>query len=379
MKKLSVVHLAPADSAATGIASYADTVDEIFARYLAESIKIQRVTAEQYLAALERLDDPIVLAQIGSKEGDVFRILRRQYRVRPDIRRVIEIHDPPHFVLSYNVALEFISVTLLGRAIRRLFDWLFGDLYVRSFVGPKDVFICKTEIGARSLTERLRRLKVRAPVICIELANYLDSPPTTTTRMKAERSIGFFGYIHPDKGVHILIEAAIQLHKSRGIESVPNIFIRGSTASHECKKYLQDLKERVRHSGLSEKIKFGGFVPSEELPSFLTSLTAVALPYMIEDRSSGSGPLLWARSCLVPVLAHRTAVFESSVRDGVDGELINIGNLDEWVETMARVAKELNWAEKLRPGTIECQAHGSWKTVAAKYYETLGTQMESVS
>lgn len=379
MSKLRIVHLAPGDSVKTGIASYADTVDEIFVRYLADVVEVQRVTAERYLTALDQLEDAVVLAQIGSKEGDVFRALRRQRRTRPDVRRVIEIHDPPHVVLSYTALLERIAITMPGRALRRVFDKLFGDLYVRSFVGPRDVFVCKTEIGARALSERFRLLKVQAPVICIDLANYLDEPPVSPTRARAEPSIGFFGYIHPDKGVHVLVDAAIRLYASRGIESVPRIFIRGSIATPQCEKYLHEMRQRVREAGLSDRIEFGGFVPPVELPDFVASLTAVALPYMIETRSSASGPLLWARSCLVPVLAHRTAVFESSVSDGVDGLLVGIGNLDEWAEVMEKVATEPDWAEKLRPGVQARQTHGSWRTVATKFRRVLGLSQETAS
>lgn len=372
MSKLKVVHLAPGDRFKTGIASYADIVDKIFARHLANEVEVHRVVAGQYLAALNARGNAVVLAQIGSNEGDVFRVLRLQRRMAPGVRRVIEIHDPPHVVLSYTALLEHIATTLPGRAVRRVFDRLFGDRYVRSFVGPMDVFVCKTKIGATALSERFKRLQVDAPVICIELANYLDAPPVRPTPTYAGPSIGFFGYIHPDKGVHVLVDAAIRLHASRGIAALPRIFIRGSTATPQCENYLREMKRRVREAGISDMIDFGGFVPFEELPEFVAGLTAVALPYMNETRASASGPLLWARTCRVPVLAHRTSVFESSVRDGVDGVLVGIGNLDEWAAAMARVATELDWAQKLRPGVEACQAHGSWKTVAEQFRTVLG-------
>ena len=340
---------------------------------------MQRVAPGQYLAAVGGSDNAVVLAQIGSNEGDVFRILRRQRQKMPGVRRVIEIHDPPHVVLSYTALLERMAATLPGRAVRRLFDRLFGDRYVRSFVGPADVFVCKTAIGARALNERFRRLKVEAPVMCIELANYLEMPPSMPPHVEAVPSIGFFGYIHPDKGVHVLVDAAIRLHAARGMAAVPRIFIRGSLATPQCEQYLLEMKRRVRDAGIADRVDFGGFVPSEELPRFVAGLSAVALPYMVASRASASGPLLWARTCRVPVLAHRTAVFESSVSDGVDGVLIEIGNLDAWAATMARIATEPGWAQGLRPGVEACQSRGSWKTVAEGFRVALGLPREVAS
>jgi len=372
MSKLKVVHLAPSNKFKTGIASYADLVDRIFARYMANEIEVHRVTPKEYLEALDCSDNLVVLAQIGSNEGDVFRVLRKQLRIMPSVRRIIEIHDPPHLVLSYITILDHLAASLPGRAVRRVFDWLFGDRYVRTFVAPLDVFVCKTEAGCRALRERFRRLKIKAQVICIELSNYLDAPLDRLSCSDVVPTIGFFGYIHPDKGIHVLINAAIHLHASHGIASVPRILIRGSLASPQCKNYLEEMKRKVREAGLVEKIDFGGFVPFEELPSFVTNLTAVALPYMINTRSSASGPLLWARTCCIPVLAHRTTVFESFVLDGIDGELIGIGNLDDWVKVMEKVATDPGWAKKLSPGTKACLDRGSWRVVSTQFREVLG-------
>jgi glycosyltransferase involved in cell wall biosynthesis len=371
MSRRRVLHLAPADRFRTGIASYADIVDAIFAKYLSDEVELQRVTVDQYLGALAEKRDTVVLAQVGSNEGEVFRALLRQRRSLPAVRRIIEIHDPPLVVLSYTTLLERLALTLPGRAARRLFDRLFGDRYVRSFAGPMDVFVCKTEIGATALRQRFSRLRVDASVICIELPNYLDAPAAKPVNVEGRPSIGFFGYVHPDKGAHVLVDAAIRLHASRGIEAVPRIFIRGALATPQCEAYVQDMQRRVRDAGLADRIEFGGFVPFEQLPGFVAGLTAVALPYMIGGRSSASGPLLWARTCGVPVLAHRTAVFQASVRDGVDGVLVGIGDLDDWATVLERVATEPGWAEKLRPGVEACQAHASWSAVSAQFRAAL--------
>lgn len=372
MKQLNLIHLAPSDRHKSGIASYADIIDQIFSKYLSHEVTVHRVNENNYLNVLrECKGEVVVLAQIGSNEGTIFRVLLQQRRVYPDIRRMIEIHDPPYFVLSYKLFLEKIARWLPGRIFRRLFHLVLGTYYIKALISPNDVFICKTAIGADVLKLKLSRMGIHAPVFNIAVPNYLDPPLIKGKSGFNLPCVGFFGYIHPDKGVHVLVEAAIQLANSKGVECVPLIKIRGAVAAPHYLKYLDSLKCKVEAAGLVERVIFGGFIPFEELPAFVNELTAVALPYMVETRSSASGPLLWARTCGVPVLAHRTLVFEANVQNEIDGLLIPINDIECWASVLERIVKQPLWSDKFKTGVLHSQLESSWEVISDRYRQML--------
>jgi glycosyltransferase involved in cell wall biosynthesis len=306
---------------------------------------------------------------MGSNDGAVFQSLRREQR--PGISRFIEIHDPPVFVLSYTAFLDRISGSLAGRGLRRAVHRGWGRHFVRSFIQPSDTYICKTFLGVEALSQLFRGMRISVPVERIDLPNYLDVPPKAPSDARIDPKIGFFGYIHPDKGPHLLIEAAQRLLESKGLAAVPRIEIRGAPASDRCTAYIADMKRRVDRAGLSTKIVIDGFVAEAELPEFVAGLSAIALPYTDRMRSSASGPILWARTMGVPVIAHRTIVFSSYVQDGVDGRLVPIGDVARWADVMAEVTVGPMWIRLMKPGVEQAQKTSSWEVIAAEYARVL--------
>jgi glycosyltransferase involved in cell wall biosynthesis len=372
MKPLSVILLAPDDSNKTGIATYADLLEQIFAKYLPSGIELSRVNEHDYLTRLRECGgEPVVLAQMGSNEGAIFRALFEQHRKFPGIRRIIEIHDPACFALSVTTFLENISRWLPGRVIRRGFQRAFGDYYIKAMLAPGDTLVCKTACGAGLLQKKLDRLGITVPVITIDHPNYLDAPLLKCAERQLSPRVGFFGYIHPDKGVHVLVAAALRLATAKGITAVPPIHIRGRVAAPAYAPYLDKLKRKVAAAGLDDKVLFGDFVPSDGLREFVSGLTALALPYQDKSRTSASGPLLWARSCGVPVIAHRTAAFTATVCHEVDGLLLPVNDIDQWAAVLAEIAALPSWGDRFQQGIGNSQTETSWPVIAKKYLDVI--------
>jgi glycosyltransferase involved in cell wall biosynthesis len=378
MKRLNLIHLAPSDKFKTGIASYADIVDQIFRKYLSNEVRVTRVDDSNYLSALNELDgELVVLAQMGSNEGAIFRALLEQKRIMPNLPRIIEIHDPPLFVLSYTKFLETISRWLVGRGIRRFCQLMFRNYYTKLLIDKRDVLVCKTNVGATILSNTLVSLGISTPVVNIDLPNYLDLPVPKKDAGYSSPCVGFFGYISPDKGVHVLVDAAVCLTKRKGVNALPLIHIRGSVAAPCYSKYLNDLKLKVIEAGLQERVRFGDFIPFDELPEFVNNLTAVALPYMDKSRTSASGPLLWARTCNVPIIAHHTSAFEASIRNGIDGLLIPINDIESWATVLDQIRTVPLWGNKFHKGIAERNSETSWEAVASKYLNAINKAVVS--
>ncbi len=366
MSKINLILLAPSDKYKSGIASYTDNLEQILSKYLSKEVKVIRVTSKSYLTTIVNTKGNfVVLAQMGSNDGEIFQVLLRQ--TEQHIYRIIELHDPEYFVLSYSKHLQTFSKWFLGRVYRRVIHKIASNYYIKKLIRQHDILVCKTAIGSINLGARMANLGIKIPICYIDLPNYLDPPIKPRISKQNTSCLGFFGYIHPNKGIHILIESAIALAKCKGIESVPSISIRGAVSTENHKKYLQNLKHKIYMAGLQDKVTFGDFISPEELPEFVSHLTAMVLPYTDKNRISASGPLIWARTCGIPVIAHRTAAFESTIQHNIDGLLIPMNDINAWASVMEEIATQPNWGRKLYEGLICRQQATSWKATADKY------------
>lgn len=376
----TVIHLAPGDSEKTGIASYADLVDQIFNQYLTAGISIVRVEPQEFVKAFRSYDknEVLILAQIGATEGAVYRALQVQNSLRPELLRIIEIHDPPYFVLSYYRFLDTIASTLAGRFVRRVYHQFMGRWHIKKFINPKDIFICKTKIGTSILKHLMLSMGKNNQCYHVPHPTYIDPLNDGAGRNIGRIRIGFMGHIASSKGLHILVQAAIELAELSGKESIPEIEIRGRAINDRAQKYLDALISKVAEYGLSDRILIGDFIPDDQVEEFFNRITILALPYLDKGRTSASGPLMWARSCGVPVIAHDTVSFCELINDGIDGILISPCGVERWVQVFRQLMDDHSLIRTLRSGVKLRQSESAWSNVANRYLEVMRMQVPAI-
>jgi len=365
VSEIPFIHLAPKDTSRTGIASYADTLHAALTKY-APSLSLMRVDAGEFLARLSQFPKgSIVWAELGVNEGEIFRALRFQKHIRPDFKRFITIHDSPRFVHSPFKFLEEFGKSFPLRAFRRAFNLAFEPLLLRQVLQPNDTFLCLTTIGRDALRDRLHRLLRRNfPVHFLPHVLYLDEPlPERRKQFSMPPQIGFFGFITPNKGLHLLIEAALLLLNSNKKTYIPNLIIRGR-ASAQYQAYLESQKEKVARAGLTEHITFGDFLADEEVPRFLSEIDFLALPYDTPPVIAASGILQWARTYGVPVVASATPAFQSLITHTHDGILIANNTPTEWATFFETLSTQKMTGDRFAQGIQEKQKEASWKSVA---------------
>ena len=131
--------------------------------------------------------------------------------------------------------------------------------------------------------------------------------------MPGEYGIINVGRVRPEKGTDLFVEAMIvalpKLPKATAL-------IAGATKPKDL-AYRKKLEARIKKTGLTERIRFLGEIPSRDLPALLKGCRAlVALP-----RYEGFGLTpLEGMACGLPVVASKTGYFE---------EFLNISNNDE--------------------------------------------------
>ena len=123
------------------------------------------------------------------------------------------------------------------------------------------------------------------------------------TGMPGEYGIINVGRVRPEKGTDLFVEAMIAaLPKLPGATAI----IAGATKPKDL-TFRKKLETRIKQTGLTERIRFLGEIPSQDLPDLLKGCKVlVALP-----RYEGYGLTpLEGMACGLPVVASKTGYFE---------------------------------------------------------------------
>lgn len=149
--------------------------------------------------------------------------------------------------------------------------------------------------------------------------------------------IGIFGRVRHQKGVDLLVEAAIPLLKKHPDFTV--IVCGETTPDHQ--SFQDKLQAQVDQAGLSERILFIGKQPFSELPKLFRAMTIVAAL----SRNEGFGLTVpEAMASGAAVLASEAGAWKDVVRDGIDGHIVPCGDL---VATQDKLDKMMSSPEQL--------------------------------
>ncbi|WP_323716351.1 glycosyltransferase family 4 protein [Paracoccus aminovorans] len=141
--------------------------------------------------------------------------------------------------------------------------------------------------------------------------------------------IGCFGRVRAQKGVDLLVEAALRLFPTRPRARL--ILTGRVTADNQ--KFTDDLQARIAAAGLSDRIQFLGEVPWEQVVRNYQAIDLFAAPARWEG--FGLTPLE-AAACGVPTVAARVGAYETLIRDGETGSLVAREDVDALTDALAR-------------------------------------------
>ena len=141
--------------------------------------------------------------------------------------------------------------------------------------------------------------------------------------------VGCFGRIRAQKGVDLLVEAALALLPAR--PDVQVVFTGRITAEHE--GFARDLQGRLAAAGLADRVRFLGERPWEEIVALYRCLDLFVAPARWEG--FGLTPLE-AMASGVPVVAARVGAYETLIHEGETGLLVPPGDAPALTAALAR-------------------------------------------
>ena len=141
--------------------------------------------------------------------------------------------------------------------------------------------------------------------------------------------IGCFGRVRAQKGVDLLVESALRLFPDRPRAKL--VFTGRVTQDNQ--QFFDDLQARIAAAGLSDRIRFLGEIPWDQVVRTYQALDLFAAPARWEG--FGLTPLE-AMACGVPTVAARVGAYETLIRDGEIGSLVPRDDADALTAALAR-------------------------------------------
>jgi mannosyltransferase len=147
------------------------------------------------------------------------------------------------------------------------------------------------------------------------------------TGLPGKYGIGTFGRVRRQKGVDLFVEAACRLlPKYRDFTAVVIGFV-----SVDNRLFVEGLKQRIAAARLSDRIRFLGELPINEVPAWYQRISI----YVFASRVEGFGlTMLEAMAAGDAVVATRAGSAETVITDGDTGMLAPIDDVDGLVQTL---------------------------------------------
>lgn len=149
--------------------------------------------------------------------------------------------------------------------------------------------------------------------------------------------MGIVGRVRAEKGTDLFVEAMLRILPQR--PHFTAIIIGKALGSDVA--FEQELKDRLKAAGLSDRCVFVGEVPAAQMPAMMQCLSLLVAPPRYEG--FGMTPLE-AMACGAAVVATDTGAFADMVTEGETGHVVPVGDLEALTQAVLSITKD---AERL--------------------------------
>jgi len=184
--------------------------------------------------------------------------------------------------------------------------------------------------------------------------SFFDRPELTREAAREKlgvrgRTLLFFGYVRPYKGLGVLLDAFARYSAS---DPEARLLVVG-----EFYERRETYDARVRGLGLGGRVTFiDRYVPDEEVALYFRAADLLVLPYL---SATQSGVIQIAQSLGLPVVTTRVGGLPEVVEEGVTGFLVPPGDAGALAEAIERFF-DGDWSDRMRPRLKEAAERFSW-------------------
>lgn len=211
---------------------------------------------------------------------------------------------------------------ILRHLLRRRYRLLFTSAAQRHHTGFTRWLIRRQEALIATSPQAASYLERPATVILHGVDTAIFHPAADRAALRRELGldpdavlIGCFGRVRAQKGVDLLVEAALQVFPRHPHAQL----LFSGRITPDNRGFADDLMAKAQAAGLGSRIRFLGEIPWEQVVQLYRTLDLFAAPARWEG--FGLTPLE-AMASGVPVIAARVGAYETLIRDGETGTLI---------------------------------------------------------
>lgn len=188
---------------------------------------------------------------------------------------------------------------------------------IRRQVGDVDLFLPVSDYYRGFMREYLGipDSKMRVVPLGISLDGYGPAPASGQT--EGPKTVGFFGRIAPEKGLHVLVEA---FHLLEQKTAMPLRLVAGGYLGPEHHEYFDGVRARIRDLGLEARFTYAGAPDRPAKQALLRSFDVMSMPATYDEPKGLT--LLEAMASGVPVVQPRRGSFTEMVERAGGGLLV---------------------------------------------------------
>jgi len=146
--------------------------------------------------------------------------------------------------------------------------------------------------------------------------------------------IGCFGRIRPQKGVDLLVDAAINVLPAHPDAHV----IFTGRATKEFEGFQREQEQKLRTAGIADRVHFLGERPWEEIVETYRALDLFVAPARHEG--FGLTPIEAMASGVPAIACHGVGAFSAQIKDGETGRLVEKDNAPALTEALANMLSD---------------------------------------
>ncbi|MBA3949835.1 MAG: glycosyltransferase family 4 protein [Acidobacteria bacterium] len=232
---------------------------------------------------------------------------------------------------------------------------------IRRQIGDVDLFLPVSDYYKTFMSGYLGipMQKMRVVPLGISLGGY-DAPQGGRDAGSGAKTVGFFGRIAPEKGLHVLVEA---YHLLTQKISMPLRLVAGGYLGPEHNEYFQQVRARVRTLGLEGEFTYAGAVDRDHKQALLRSFDVMSMPATYDEPKGLT--LLESMASGVPVVQPSRGSFTGMIEKTGGGILVAPDDPEALAQGLLQVLTDPSLASALsQRGALGVRAHYSVDAMA---------------